>query len=76
MASDFRIDLLGSNGDLPAMNTWKKIDQQIEEAMYRLRTAQVRSHPKITTRKKLDQALRHVQRAIALEHSSQHRQGK
>jgi len=46
---------------------WNKIDQHIDEAMYQLRTAQVRCHPKTRTRTKLKQALKHVAKAIALE---------
>ena len=48
-------------------NRWKEIDQHIDEAMYRLRTAQVRCHPKTSTKTKLRQALKHLTKAIALE---------
>ena len=48
-------------------SNWNKIDLHIDEAMYRLKTAQVRCHPKTRTRTKLRQALKHLAKAIALE---------
>ena len=49
--------------------TWKKIDVHINEALYHLRTAQVRCHPKTKTETKLRHAMKHLKRAIDMEHA-------
>ena len=46
---------------------WKEIDKNIDEARYWLRRAQDRCYPKTKTKTKLKRALKHVEKAIALE---------